>query len=535
MPLVIKRCGFLFLLLLLGCGEGVYTIQPTSVHLKIVIDPDVHQKVLEAPTPSGISTVTLDVTASGMAAISKSISVSAGDTPVMNVDVPSGPIRLFTATALNSSGTPQFRGSTTVNLNGGSQTVVITLSLAGGTPDTSFGSSGVATATFGTSGDLALVTAFQPDGKVVAAGFVGSGTSSDFVVVRYSATGSVDTTFGTGGRVTTGINTIDLPVAIAIQSDGKIVVVGSAATSTTSDFAIVRYTSTGALDTTFGSSGTGIVTTDFSGRLDAAATVVLQSDGKIVVGGVSISSTGNKDFALARYTSAGALDTSFGSGGTVTTDIETGFGDAITRLILQGSNIIAVGSSNNSAADKDFALARYTSAGVLDTTFGSSGKTKTDFGTNGDGATAVAFFSDGRLLVAGTSSTLVSNIPTSSDFALARYSADGVLDTSFGTNGKVTTNFNVLDAITSVVFQSDGKIVASGSAGASLLSSDFALARYSADGALDTDFGTSGKVTTDVSTTIDLVMSLAIQSDGKIAVSGFSISGASLALARYNP
>ncbi len=532
---VIKRFGFLFFLFFSGCGGGTETIQQTSVGIKIVIAQPLHQKVLGAPAPSGISTVTLDITASGMVAISKSISVAAGDIPVTILDVPSGPSRSFTATALNSSGTPQFRGSTTVNLNGGFQTVVITLSLAGGTLDTSFGNNGIATATFGTSGDVALVTAFQPDGKVIAAGFVGSPTSSsDFVVVRYSATGSVDTTFGTGGRVTTAFTTIDLPAAIAIQSDGKIVVVGAAATSTTvSDFAIARYTSAGVLDTTF--DGDGKVTTDFSGRTDAATAVLIQPDGKIVLGGSSVSSTGNKDFALARYNSDGSLDATFGSGGIVTTDIEPIFGDAVTRLILQGSSIIAVGSSNNSSGDKDFALARYTSAGVLDTTFGSSGKTKTDFGTNGDGATTVAFFSDGRLLVAGTSSTLVSSIPTSSDFAMARYSADGILDASFGTSGKVTTSINVLDAITSVVFQSDGKIVAAGSAGATLLSSDFALARYSADGALDTNFGTGGKVTTDVSTTLDSAMSLSIQSDGKIAPSGFSSSGTSLALARYNP
>lgn len=514
---------------------------PIAVRL-VVPSTEAFQKVFAAPVPaSGVSTITLQITGPVMATITKTITVTAGENVLLEITVPTGNDRLFSAKAYDTASTLQYQGSTTVNLDGKSKTVVIQLARPPGSPDTSFGTSGVVTSTFGTAGDVALVMALQSDGKIVTAGYVGSPTTaSDFVVVRYNADGTPDTTtFGTAGRVVTDFTAqVDLPGAVALQSDGKIVVVGAAGPLTTADFAVARYTSAGVLDPSFGTGGK--VTTDLDTSADAATTVVIQSTGEILVGGAAVTSTGNKNFALARYTSAGVLDPTFGTGGKVTTDVEAGFGDAIAKLVIQaGGKIVAVGSSNNASSNKDFSMVRYNSNGSLDTSFGGggTGKVRTDFGAVEEGATTVILLSGDRLLVGGTSGASL----LSSDFALARYSADGVLDTTFGTSGKVTTNFNAavpgIDAIASLGLQADGKIVAVGGANGVLF--DFALARYSADGVLDATFGTAGVVTKNVSTSpilvVDAAIALSIQSDGKILAAGFSDVFTKLALVRFNP
>ncbi|MBI2337080.1 MAG: hypothetical protein HYU97_10030 [Deltaproteobacteria bacterium] len=242
------------------------------------------------------------------------------------------------------------------------------------------------------------------------------------------------------------------------------------------------------MDTTFGTGG--LVTTDFSGSsLDQASEMVLQSDGKIVVGGYS-DAGGSNDFALARYSSDGSLDTTFGTGGLVTTDFSGSSDDQARQMVLQSDGKIVVGGYSDAGGSGDFALARYSSDGSLDTTFGTGGLVTTDFsGSSLDQAGPVVLQSDGKIVVGGYSDAGGSN-----DFALARYSSDGSLDTTFGTGGLVTTNFSgsSSDVAIATVLQSDGKIVVGGisSAGGSI---DFALARYGSDGSLDTTFGTGGR------------------------------------------
>ena len=209
------------------------------------------------------------------------------------------------------------------------------------------------------------------------------------------------------------------------------------------------------LDTSFGTGG--MVTTDIgSSTTDYGYSVAIQSDGKIVVAGVS-----GDNFALARYTAAGTLDATFGTGGKVTTDF--GGGDAIWSVAIQSDGkIIAAGYSNN-----NFALARYTAAGALDLSFDTDGKVTTDFGST-DRAHSVAIQSDGKIIVAGYSNN---------NFALARYTTSGAIDLSFDTDGMVTTDFGGTDQAHSVAIQSDGKVVA---AGVSVVAANynFALIRY---------------------------------------------------------
>jgi uncharacterized delta-60 repeat protein len=364
--------------------------------------------------------------------------------------------------------------------------------------DASFDSDGIVTTDFGGTDQIWSV-AIQSDGKIVVAGQ----SDSEFGLARYTTAGALDTTFGSGGIVTTIISGTDRVLSVVIQSDGKIIAAGYS----NNNFALARYTTAGALDTTFDSDG--IVTTDF-GSTDQIWSVAIQSDGMIIAVGSS-----NDNFALARYTTTGALDTTFDTDGKVTTDF--GSTDRAHSVAIQSDGMIVAVGDSYSGTDYDFALARYTTAGALDTTFDTDGKVTTDFGST-DQIWSVAIQTDGKIVAVGKSDT---------DFALARYTTAGALDTTFDTDGKVTTDFGSTDWAHSVAIQSDGKIIAAGYS-----NNNFALARYTTAGALDTTFDTDGKVTTDFGST-DRAHSVAIQSDGKIVAAGFSNNN--FALIRYGP
>src|SRR5215472_16863891 len=213
------------------------------------------------------------------------------------------------------------------------------------------------------------------------------------------------------------------------------------------------------LDPTFGTGGR--VTTDFGGTGAAARTVAVQADGKILTAGVA-ASTGVADFALARYNSDGTLDVSFGTGGQVTTDFAGANDQAESVSVQPDGRIVAAGAAGPYInRGFDFALARYNSNGTLDTSFGTSGKVTTDFASANDvpsEPSAVALQRDGKIVVMGE--TLVGGVY---DFALARYDSNGTLDTSFGTSGKVTTDFaGGNDLPFSIAVQPDGNIVVAG-------------------------------------------------------------------------
>ena len=324
----------------------------------------------------------------------------------------------------------------------------------------------------------------------------------------------LDNSFGTGGKVSTNIGGVDNATRVIVQDNGKILVAGIS----DNNWTLARYNSNGTLDTSF--DGDGKVTTDL-GSTDVAWFVGIQDDGKIVLAGVS-----GTDFALARYDSTGTLDGDFGTGGLVTTDFHpnpffTSNDYGLTGAIQSDGKILVAGESDYNG-DQDFALARYNSDGTLDLEFGDDddGLVATDFGGSIDSASSIVIQNGGKIVLAGVSGT---------DFALARYNIDGSLDTSFDGDGKVTTEFGQPDDRGwQVAIQNDGKIVLAGVSG-----TDFALARYNSDGTLDTSFDIDGKVTTSFGEpTNDYSYSVAIQSDGKILVAGYS--DGDFALARYN-
>jgi uncharacterized delta-60 repeat protein len=290
----------------------------------------------------------------------------------------------------------------------------------------------------------------------------------------------------------------------------------------------------GDLDTSFDADGRAV--TDFFGNDDFAYAVAVQSDGRIVVAGDTFDPDAESfDFALARYNTDGSLDSSFGSGGRVATDF-FGFGDIANAIAVQSDGRIVAAGNGRSAISgfDDFALARYNSNGSLDTSFDSDGKVNTDFFGSLDQANALAIQSDGRIVVAGQSV----NSPAA-DFALARYNADGSLDASFGSAGKVTTDFfGNIDSAFGLTIQSDNRIVAAGSADPGADTNDFALARYNPEGALDSSFGSAGKITTDFSGGFNEARSIAIQPEGRIVVAGLGCEpddeACDFAIARYN-
>jgi uncharacterized delta-60 repeat protein len=282
----------------------------------------------------------------------------------------------------------------------------------------------------------------------------------------------------------------------------------------------------GDLDTSFGSGGT--VTTAIGSSSDQARSLAIQSDGKIVVAGSSFNGS-NDDFALVRYNTDGTLDTNFGNGGTVTTAIGSGNDAARSIAIQSDGKIVLAGYSRGS--NNDFALVRYNTDGSLDTNFGNGGKVTTAIGSGEDEVWSVAIQSNGKIVVAGYSFN-----GSNDDFALVRYDTDGSLDTTFDSDGKVTTAIGSgNEKAYSVAIQSDGKIVV---AGYSFNGSndDFALVRYDTNGSLDTGFDSDSKVTTDVGSDNDYARSVALQSDGKIVAAGQSYNGFNFdfALVRYN-
>ena len=435
------------------------------------------------------------------------------------------------------------------------------LALTAGSLDTSFSLDGVLVEDLGlVRNDEIYASAVQLDGKIVVAGLVNTGTGRDSLIMRYNADGTRDTTFGTGGYtlVPASLNGSDDRIDdIAIDPLGRIVAVGQAAdASSQSGFSVMRFTASGQLDTTF--DGDGLVQTflqnaSTTATSSSAAAVALQADGKIVVGGTVVGSIyyTARDFAVARYNDDGSLDTTFGSGGYTTTDF-VGDDDSVNDLAIQSDGkIVAVGDvDTNGATSNDFGLARYNADGSLDTTFDGDGRVMTDIDptvfSSQDAAASVALEGDGQIVVAGYSAIRYTTYSTSLyDFAVARYNTDGSLDASFGSGsalaGTVRVNMSsASDYATDVAIQADGKYVVAGYDGASATSS-FQLARILDDGQLDTTFTGDGKVSTrfpdfGYPTTLTRTGGLNIQPDGNILVAGWlGTTGGTrdIAIARY--
>ncbi len=371
----------------------------------------------------------------------------------------------------------------------------------------------------------------QEDGKIVTAGFVLTNTSGDsnISILRYDSNGSLDSSFGNAGTAMGTMGISSEARCVALQSDGKIIAAGQNKILRDGAYiyriVLVRFDQNGTIDTTFGDNGF-VVTESETGTQAAANSIAVYDDDKIAVAGTTVD-----DFMVVRYTSSGLLDTSFGENGIVTTNVG-GSVDMAYGIVLQKDGKLVVSGEGGTCNSRDFIVVRYMDDGSLDTSFGANGIVTTDVGSQDFGG-VVSLQKDGKIDVAGRSWD--GNIYT---ISLMQYNADGTLDSTFGAGGIVITKLREYAEANAIAIQSDGKILLTGGSDDGS-NTDFALVRYDKNGIPDKTFGENGTgiVYTDMGGVTEFAYGIAIQSDGKIVIAGFIDNMATdweVGLARYD-
>ena len=403
-----------------------------------------------------------------------------------------------------------------------------------GSPDHNFSGDGLATPNTGANPPIApgIATsiAVLPDSRIMLAGSYLNMRA--FAVARYNSDGNLDLTLDGDGVLAdhkaSGVSTHN---AVAVQADGKIVTAGTSGATGGNEahFTVARYNINGSLDPSFSEDGKLVVFFPLSPSEGYA--LAIQPDGKIIVAGSSYNGT-NTDFAVIKLNVDGSYDNSFSGDGQVTTDIR-GYNDAASAVIIQPDGKIVVGGySNIFTSDDDFALVRYNADGSLDNSFSGDGKLTTDFGSNRDRGNALLIQPDGKIVqigVAGFTATI-----DNSNIAVARFNSDGSMDLSFDTDGKLTTDINGGSEIAhAAILQPDGRIVVSAASGRG----NFGFVRYNIDGSLDNTFSGDGKTEVDFGFIFEDANALVIQGDGKLIAGGYATEGFhyDFAFARLNP
>lgn len=395
-----------------------------------------------------------------------------------------------------------------------------------GTLDTNFGVGGVLTADLIDVEAKALGVVAQADGKVVAAGTSKRGNMDVFALARFNIDGSLDSSFGFRGKVTTKLGLGGIANAVVVQPDGKIVAVGSASDETNSNFAIVRYNTNGTLDASFGTNG--VMITPIGDASSYALAVALQADGKYVVAGGAYSG-GNNHFAVVRYTTNGLPDVTFDGDGIARIPAVANAAYYAEAVKMQPDGKIVVGGAV--VIDQvtwDFLLARFDTNGRLDNSFGSSGLVQTDIG----GATydiiyGLAIQPDNKIVAAGDSWDPKNHV------CLVRYNSNGTLDSTFSGDGKAIWSSNVwISHVSAVTLQSDGKILAGASGMATNeTASAFMALRCDTDGSFDTSYGMEGVAMVDFpNDNSDAPYAIAMDPLGRLVMAGSA--GTSLGIVR---
>lgn len=395
---------------------------------------------------------------------------------------------------------------------------------AAGDLDPTFGMAGKVKTDFFGGWDEVRAVAIQSDNKVVAVGLADSPSfARRFGLARYNPDGSLDFTFGSGGKVITNVSGGDEAAEdVAIQPDGKIVVAGhEGSLSGLSNFVVARYNPNGSLDATFGSGGA--VKTPFLRTMVAALAIALQPDGKIIAAGTGLLNLepGGGLFnvsVMTRYNPDGSLDQTFGMGGRVTTN-----GSGIGDLALQPDGKIVA------AAGFSFLILRLNTDGSPDMTFGSGGQVDNPpLGGVAMTSNGVAIQADGKIVCVGGAVTPPSH---NVDFGVVRLNTNGTVDATFGAGGVAKVDLGNEEAAQDVAIQLNGRIVVSGTS-----NSRFAVARFNSNGAFDNtfnvmtpDFGCANPGVNPVS----IAYGVAIYPNGKIIAGGFACSPRDFVLARY--
>ena len=407
---------------------------------------------------------------------------------------------------------------------------------ADGMLDPSFGNGGLVTTAISgpTSSDTVLALVMLPDGRAVAAGSTNVNLANTYMAAaRYLTTGALDTTFGGDGLLTVPF-TFPPPSsdsyaearAAVLQPDGRLVLVGHAATSFPSQsyIALVRLNADGSFDTSFGTGGR--VMTPMQGGATAG---LLQPDGRIIAVGQAGGS-----ITAARYNPDGSLDPAFGNGGTLVVPLAGFFEIQDATLQPDGKLVIAGTLPSSPFLSRDFALVRLLPNGALDTSFSGDGLATADFGGIETG-NSVIVLGDGRLVLAGSRGTALPNTVT--DFAITRYLPDGTVDTTFGTGGLALLDSGSPEYPGQVIQLYDGNLLVAGTASNQGTPVDFLLARLLPNGSLDTSFGTAGFLRTDFAGGADSCYAVAIAAPDRILAAGNAGTSVSFptdfGLARY--
>lgn len=341
----------------------------------------------------------------------------------------------------------------------------------------------------GTAAGLAL----HDDGTIVQCGF---GTNG-FTLFRYSSSGVLDTGFGLASyaRLIIGGGAEEGCEGLAIQPDDKIIAAGWGGNNTDPDVVVARFTITGTLDTSFDSDG--YVTLDIVGEEDQASDVLLQPNGKIVIAGNSVNG-GVRSALLARFDSAGTLDTTFGVNGVVIPTFGASGPDVFESIVQLDNGQLLVTGSRDDGSQNDIILLRYSADGVLDTTFGTNGVVITPIGSNYSLGNGLAVLNGGSIAVAGLTDSGSNN-----DVVVIRYLSDGTLDSAFGTGGVMTLDLGNEDEAQDVAFQADGRIVITGIAGDASGNEELLVARFLGSGIPSADAGLDQMVPLGAMVTLD--------------------------------
>lgn len=349
-------------------------------------------------------------------------------------------------------------------------------------------------------------------------------------IISFAQSSSLDLSFGSNGIATCHSSSVALiSSSMVIQSDGKIIVAGSSWTSANvNSIALARFNNSGILDSSFGNNGIVITHIGYS---NVGISVAIQTDGKILVSGyVTNSSIIDENFSLVRYNSSGNLDSTFGTNGIIMTDFGTLY-DCGYSIFMQSDGKIIVAGQGSNFSTYDFAMARYKNNGSLDSTFGLNGKIITDLLGYNDFAKSVYIQNDGKILIAGHS-----NNGTLYPFSLVRYTNSGMIDSTFDGDGIVITQIANTNYNGIVTVQNDGKILLAGQVGNTLTPGFIGgLIRYNINGGIDSTFDNDGIVTTAIGNDFR-IESITLQNNGKIIVAGYikdTFNILHIALVRY--
>ena len=384
-----------------------------------------------------------------------------------------------------------------------------------GSPDVLFDGDGIVITDFNSLHDNSRKVLVQPDGKIVLVGWSGLNPLSDIALSRYNTNGSLDSTFGTGGRSTASVHSNATGMAAVLQTDGKIVVAGMTDADTVAgtydnNMLVFRFNSDGSVDSSYNSTGYNEI--DLGSTMDKGFSIAIQQDGKTLMGGYT-QLAGTTATVVVRFTTDGIVDSTFNADGILITDIPSSIYEQITCMLIQPDGKIVCGGQTGAGSNTNNMLMRILSDGTMDSTFNGTGIATYSWQSSQNTTSSIALQGDGKIVLSGHS-----YINLDYKMCIERYDADGSIDSTFDQDGIVFPGFYFDSYGNAVLIQPDSSILVAGHV--SPTPYDIGFARHLPDGTVDSSFGINGKLEMSLGTGNDYIYSLALQNDGKIIAGG---------------